>query len=104
MGTNEGAGRTALVTGASAGIGTALARVFAEKGFGLVLTSRREVRLREIADAIAKEHGVPTEVIAADLSDPSAPSRIFEETTKRGIRVDALVNNAGYGVPRRFRQ
>lgn len=99
----EGSGRTVLVTGASAGIGKELARVFAEQGFGVVLTARREDRLREVAEELAREHAVTTTVITADLADPAAPQRLFDETKHRGIVIDALVNNAGYGVPRYFR-
>lgn len=103
MANKDGTGRTALVTGASAGIGAALADVFAEHGFSLVLTARREDRLRELAASIASKHGVTASVIAADLADADAPARIFEETERRGIVVDALVNNAGYGVAGKFR-
>lgn len=99
----EGSGRTALITGASAGIGAALARVFAENGFGIVLTARREDRLRALSEELVRDFGVATSVIAADLADPTAPARIFEETERRGIRIDALVNNAGYGVANHFR-
>jgi short-subunit dehydrogenase len=99
----EGSGRTALITGASAGIGTALAHVFAENGFGLVLTARREDRLKAVAEELARKYRVATVTIAADLADPAAPERIFEETERRTIRIDALVNNAGYGVPNYFR-
>jgi short-subunit dehydrogenase len=99
----EGSGRTVLVTGASAGIGVALARVFADHGFGLVLTARREARLKALAEDLAREFGVPTSTIAADLADPRAPERIFQETERRGLCIDALVNNAGYGVPNYFR-
>jgi short-subunit dehydrogenase len=99
----EGSGRTVLITGASAGIGTALAHVFAENGFGLVLTARRDDRLAALAEELARKYRVPTATISADLADPKAPVRIFEETERRGLRIDALVNNAGYGVPNYFR-
>lgn len=99
----EGTGRTALITGASAGIGVQLARVLAQNGFGIVLTARREDRLRVLADELAREFEVPASVVAADLADPNAPPRIFEETERRGLRIDVLVNNAGYGVPNYFR-
>jgi short-subunit dehydrogenase len=99
----EGAGRTVLVTGGSAGIGVELARVFAENGFAVVLTARREERLRSVATAIEKDFGVKALAVAADLADPAAPAYLFEELGRRGVVVDALVNNAGYGVPRSFR-
>jgi len=69
MTNREGTGRTALITGASAGIGTELARVFAENGFDVVLTARREDRLRTVAAAIEREFGVKAHVVAADLAD-----------------------------------
>ena len=103
--TNQaGAGRTVLVTGASAGIGTALARVFAENGFGVVLTARREDRLTVVAEELRARYGVTTTVVTADLSDPAAPQRLFDDLGQRGITVDALVNNAGYGVPGKFQR
>jgi len=90
---------TALVTGASAGIGAAFAREFARNGFDLVLVARREERLAELAGEMAGTYGVRTHVLPADLSRPEAPEEIFAELAARGIRIDALVNNAGYGVP-----
>ena len=92
-----------MITGASAGIGAAFARVFAENGFDLVLTARREARLHELADELGRKHSVSSRVIAADLADPGAPRRIFDEIASHGRHVDALVNNAGYGVPGSFR-
>jgi short-subunit dehydrogenase len=89
--------RTALVTGASAGIGEALARVFADHGFDLVLTARRDDRLRAVALALAQQHGVRTHVVVADLADASAPSMIMDDISTAGLSIDALVNNAGYG-------
>jgi hypothetical protein len=103
MARKEGTGRTALITGASAGIGTELARVFAENGFDVVLTARREDRLRSVADAITRDFGVTARIMTADLADPAAPPRLFEEIAHLGIQIDALVNNAGYGVARKFR-
>lgn len=90
---------TALVTGASAGIGKAFAEVFAKYGFNLILTARREERLRDLATELTKSHHVDVTVIPADLADVSAPARLIEDIKSRGMRVDALVNNAGYGVP-----
>lgn len=91
--------RTALVTGASAGIGEAFADVFAREGFDLVLVARRDDRLRTVAQRAAQQHGVKAEVLVADLADPGAPARLCAELAARGLHVDALVNNAGYGVP-----
>ena len=90
---------TALVTGASAGIGKAFADVFGKYGFNLILTARREDRLRAVATELEAKHRIKAEVIAADLADPAAPEKLFAEIKARGLQVDALVNNAGYGVP-----
>jgi short-subunit dehydrogenase len=98
----EGSGRTTLVTGASAGIGRAFALEFARHGFDLVLTARREQRLVELAAEIGERFGVGTEVIAADLSDPSAPAKLVAELNERSIQVDGLVNNAGFGIAEPF--
>ena len=89
-------GRRILITGASAGIGAALARVYAEKGWDLILTARREAVLKALADEIAATFGVDVVVIAADLADPEAPQRLIEAIAVRGLRIDGLVNNAGF--------
>jgi hypothetical protein len=94
--------KTALITGASAGIGAALARVFAANGFDLVLTARRAERLETLAAELRAAHGRTVHVIVADLADPGAPSRIFDEVARSGLVIDALVNNAGYGLPGGF--
>jgi len=91
--------RTALITGASSGIGEAFADVFASQGFDLVLTARRKDRLASVAERIRRTHSRRVEVIAADLSDPNAPAQLCDEVARRGLTIDALVNNAGYGVP-----
>jgi hypothetical protein len=98
----EGAGRTALITGASAGIGKAFAEKFADRGFDLVLLARRRERLEELADGIRSRHGRDVRVVAADLADPAVPQRLFEELAKDGKRIDVLVNNAGYGILQTF--
>ncbi len=97
--TGDGHGLTALVTGASAGIGKALAEVFARNGFDVILTARREDRLRELGSALEAKYRVKAHVIAADLADPSACEKLVTEIKTRGLRADALINNAGYGVP-----
>ena len=94
--------RTVLVTGASAGIGQAFARVFAAHGFDLVLTARREDRLRTLADELTAGHGVAARVMPADLSDPAAPARLQADLDAANVTVDALVNNAGFGLPGKF--
>jgi short-subunit dehydrogenase len=95
----DGHGLTALVTGASAGIGKAFAEAFAKNGFDVILTARREDRLRALGSAIEAKHRVKAHVIAADLADPSACEKLVAEIKTRGLRADALINNAGYGVP-----
>jgi short-subunit dehydrogenase len=91
--------RTALITGASAGIGAAFADVFAAEGYDLVLAARRLDRLESVAARVRQQHGVRVEVIASDLSVGGAGARLCDEIAARGIVIDALVNNAGYGVP-----
>ncbi len=99
---NDGTGRWALVTGASAGIGAAFARVLAEHGFGVVLSARREERLVALAAELSSAHGVPTEVLPADLAEADAPERMAQTLVDRGVAVDLLVNNAGFGNERPF--
>jgi len=91
--------RTALITGASSGIGAAFADVFAAHGFDLVITARREDRLREAAARLEQTYGRRVHTITSDLSAREAPARLCQEIAARGLTVDALVNNAGYGVP-----
>jgi hypothetical protein len=88
-----------LVTGASAGIGAAFARIYASHGYDVALTARRADRLDRLADEIRLRHGVDTLTIAADLADPKACDDLLAEIAAHGRVVDALVNNAGYGLP-----
>jgi short-subunit dehydrogenase len=90
-------GKWALVTGASAGIGLALAKELAAGGTNLVLTARRKDRLEELAAALRSQHKVKTEVFVADLSQADAPEKIFAFTEEKGIEIDLLINNAGFG-------
>ena len=86
---------TTLVTGASSGIGAALAHRFAAEGHALVLVARREERLRTLAAAVAKAHGVKAHVVAMDVTEPGAPARLLASCRRRKLDVDILVNNAG---------
>lgn len=95
---NDNTIRTALITGASAGIGLEFARVFAENRFDVILVARREDKLNEIATEIKAQHGQLAHVIPADLSDPQAPEAIYQAVKDKGLSVDALVNNAGYAI------
>jgi hypothetical protein len=91
------AGKWALVTGASAGIGEALAVELAAAGVNLILTARRVDRLEALSLRLKAEHKIQTRVIADDLADPGAPQRLYEATEGKGVTVDILINNAGFG-------
>ncbi len=99
----EGSRRTALITGASAGIGAALARVFASHRFNLVLTGRRADRLSALAEELRAAHGVETRPMPADLACAGSCAELVGTLEAEGIGIDALVNNAGYGVPGFYR-
>jgi uncharacterized protein len=92
------AGKWALVTGASAGIGVALARELATGGTNLVLTARRKDRLEQLAQELSAAHKIRTEVFAADLAHQNAPQEIFTFTLAKQIEIELLVNNAGFGA------
>jgi short-subunit dehydrogenase len=87
---------TALVTGASSGIGAELARELAGRHHGITLVARRESRLTALAQELEKTHGVRTEVIALDLTDPTARGGLPGTLAERGLTVEILVNNAGF--------
>jgi uncharacterized protein len=95
-------GRWTVVTGASAGIGVELARLFAADGDGLVLVARRKARLDELAAELSAAHGVPVRTVELDLSRPGAAETLFETLKREGIVVHTLVNNAGFGLRGRF--
>jgi len=86
---------TALITGASEGIGLEIARVLAAKGWGLVLVARRLERLEEVSSGLRSAYGVEVDVVAADLAESGAARRVHEAVAARGRPVDLLVNNAG---------
>src|ERR1044071_3099848 len=88
---------TALVTGASGGIGEELARLFAADGHDLVLVARSRDKLARLAEELSAKHGVGARVLASDLARPESPREIFAELQGAGVQVDALVNNAGFG-------
>ncbi len=90
-------GKTALITGASGGIGAAFAQALAAAGAHLILVARSEEKLRVLADGLAKQHAIRAEFIVADLSGAGAAREVFEETRRRGLTVDILINNAGFG-------
>ena len=88
----------ALITGASAGIGVALAHELAAGGTNLVLTARREDRLQSVARELSARYKIKTEIISADLAKPDAPREIFSFTQQKGIDIYLLINNAGFGA------
>ena len=94
---SEWKGKWSLVTGASAGIGKALAEELAAGGAHLILTARRRDRLEELATHLRSKFRIQAEIFEADLSKPSAPQEIFNFTQEKGIAVELLINNAGFG-------
>jgi uncharacterized protein len=91
-------GKWALVTGASAGIGAALAEELARGGTNLVLTARRRERLQELAQKLEAAHKIQTKIFVADLAQADAPETIFQFTKGQAIEIELLVNNAGFGA------
>jgi hypothetical protein len=88
---------TALITGASSGIGYELARIFAREKYNLVLVARNEKKLQEIAAELTKTYGVPVTVLAKDVSILASATEIYDALKQKNIAVDVLVNNAGFG-------
>lgn len=89
---------TALITGASAGLGEGFARAVAARGDDLILTARRIDRLESLAAQLRSLHGVAVHVFAADLTQPAAPDALVRDIMSAGLSIDTLVNNAGYGL------
>jgi uncharacterized protein len=92
------AGKWAVITGASAGIGLAFAKLLATGGANLVLTARRVDRLQKLAAELSAQHGVKVEIFSADLVRPEAPVEIHQFTLTKNIEVELLINNAGFGA------
>lgn len=94
----ENGKRTALVTGASAGLGKEMAGLFAKDGHDLVLVARSESKLKTLAGDLSRAHGITAHVVSADLGKDDAPAQVFEQTKRLGVAIDFLVNNAGFGT------
>ncbi len=92
------ADRWGLVTGASSGIGAEFARQLAARGMHCVLVARREDRLQALAGELERAHGIRCEIVPADLARPNAGRELLAEVSRRGIAVELLVNNAGFGL------
>jgi short-subunit dehydrogenase len=97
-----GDGQTALVTGASGGIGLDLAECFAKDGYDLILVARTEATLKQEADRLSQKYNVSAVPIAIDLGTHGSGHTLADAITERGLAVDVLVNNAGYGVAGAF--
>jgi short-subunit dehydrogenase len=89
--------KTALITGASFGIGLELARIFAREGYNLVLVARSADKLRQLASELEKSHGTRSLILATDLAAPGSAAYVLDQTTRADLTVDVLVNNAGFG-------
>src|ERR1035437_5551903 len=89
--------KTALITGASFGIGMEFARIFAREGYNLVLVARSADKLRQLASELEKAHGTRSLILATDLTEPGASAHVLDQTHRADLPVDVLVNNAGFG-------
>ena len=89
--------KTALITGASSGIGLELARLFAKDGYHLVLVARNRGALHEVGEELQSHYGIEVRISPKDLAHPSAPAELYQELQEAGIALDVLVNNAGFG-------
>ncbi len=92
------AGKWALVTGASSGLGVEFARQLGQRGCNLILVARRQDRLEKVRDNIKEMYSVRVEVIVMDLATDSAPQNLWDEVNARDTHIDILINNAGYGL------
>ena len=94
----------ALITGASSGIGKELARIHAEKGGDLILVARRLEKLNELRSELEQKNSVQVVAISEDLSVPGAAKELYDQVQQRGIKVDYLINNAGFGLRGKFHE
>jgi hypothetical protein len=94
--------KTALITGASYGIGEAFAKALASKGANVILVARSGDRLKKLASELTRQFKIDAQVVIADLSDPKASQKVFSAVAKRGQSVNILINNAGVGTRGRF--
>lgn len=90
---------TCLITGASAGIGMEIAREYARRGWDLALTARREEPMIKLAEELTQAYGTTSHIFPLDLADPNATNELLARIEKKGLHIDGLVNNAGYGQP-----
>lgn len=90
--------KTALITGASSGIGYELAKLFARDGYNLVLVARNKDPLERVAGQLTHAYGVMVKTILKDLSRPESPNELYDELKRESIEIDLLVNNAGFGT------
>lgn len=95
---NFNSSKTALITGASSGIGYELAKIFANRGYDLVLIARNKQKLSRVADEFQEKFGTLARIIVEDLSIPNAPTKIFQQLQQDAIAIDVLVNNAGFAA------
>jgi len=102
MTTKGNDGQTALITGASGGIGLELTRVLAANGFNLVLLARSRDKLEDLALELGAQHGTMVTIVPADLGEPGAAQAIFDSLNDAGVQIDLLVNNAGLLLEGRF--
>jgi uncharacterized protein len=94
--------KTALITGASGGIGEAIAKQLAEQHCNLVIVARRQERLEQLKTKLEQQHGITVTVVSCDLTQPSASNDIYKQIKTLGIDVDVLINNAGFGLQAPF--
>ena len=89
--------KTTLITGASSGIGAEFARQLARQGHNLALVARSEDKLVELTEELSRQHNIQAHPLAIDLAAPESPQRLFAQTSERGLEIETLINNAGFG-------